>query len=139
MAEAFLNQLAKGKANPFDKLTFGSAQVQAGVNGISAGTQPADKVNPVVAEAMKEIGIDISGNKPKALTLEMVEQADKMITMGCGDSSTSSEQVQGLCPAKIIETEDWALDDPKGQPLEKVRQIRDEVKARVTKLLGEIA
>ena len=116
MAEAFFNLLAKGKAK-----------------GISAGTQPADKVNPVVAEAMKEIGIDISGNKPKALTLEMVEQADRMITMGCGDDASA------LCPAKIIETEDWALDDPKGQPLEKVRQIRDEVKVRVTKLLAEIA
>ena len=81
---------------------------------------------------MKEIGIDISRNKPKALTLEMIEGADRMITMGCGDDAA------GLCPAKIIETEDWALDDPKGQPLEKVRQIRDEVKARVTKLLTEI-
>ena len=121
MAEAFFNLLAKGKAR-----------------GLSAGTQPGDKVNPVVAEAMKELGIDISGNKPKALTLEMAEQADRMITMGCGDSSTSSEQVAGLCPAKIIETEDWALDDPKGQPLEKVRQIRDEVKERVTKLVENI-
>ena len=115
MAEAFFNLLAKGKAK-----------------GISAGTQPGDKVNPVVAEAMKELGIDISGNKPKALTLEMVEAADKMITMGCGDDAA------GLCPAKIIETEDWALDDPKGQPLEKVRQIRDEVKERVTKLVENI-
>ena len=115
MAEAFFNSLAKGKAR-----------------GLSAGTQPGDKVNPVVAEAMKEVGIYISGNKPKALTLEMVEQADRMITMGCGDDAA------GLCPAKIIETEDWALDDPKGQPLEKVRQIRDEVKTRVIKLLTEL-
>ena len=116
MAEAFFNQMAKGKAQAY-----------------SAGTQPADKVNPVVAEAMKEIGIDISGNKPKALTLEMVEQADRMITMGCGDDAA------GLCPAKIIETEDWALDDPKGKSLEQVREIRDEIKARVTKLLTEIS
>ncbi|OGO23746.1 MAG: arsenate reductase [Chloroflexi bacterium RBG_16_51_9] len=115
MAEAFFNLMANGRAR-----------------GLSAGTQPAEKVNPAVAEAMKEIGIDISRNKPKALTLEMIEGADRMITMGCGDDAA------GLCPAKIIETEDWALDDPKGQPLEKVRQIRDEVKARVTKLLTEI-
>ena len=115
MAEAFFNLMANGRAR-----------------GLSAGTQPAEKVNPAVAEAMKEIGIDISRNKPKALTLEMIEGADRMITMGCGDDAA------GLCPAKIIETEDWALDDPKGQPLEKVRQIRDEVKARVTKLLAEM-
>ncbi|MDO8687785.1 MAG: arsenate reductase ArsC [Dehalococcoidales bacterium] len=116
IAEAFFNLLAKGKAR-----------------GLSAGTQPADKVNPVVAEAMREVGIDISGNKPKVLTMEMIEKADRMITMGCGDDAA------GLCPAKIIETEDWALDDPKGQPLEKVRQIRDEIKSRVTKLLTEIS
>ena len=115
MAEAFFNLMANGRAR-----------------GLSAGTQPAEKVNPAVAEAMKEIGIDISRNKPKALTLEMVEQADRMITMGCGDDAA------GLCPAKIIETEDWALDDPKGKSIEQVRQIRGEVKARVTKLLAEI-
>ena len=115
MAEAFFNLLAKGKAK-----------------GVSAGTQPADKVNPVVAEAMKEVGIDISGTKPKALTMEMVERADWMITMGCGDDA------EGLCPAKLIETEDWDLNDPKGQSIEKVRKIRDEVKSRVTKLVKEI-
>ena len=116
MAEAFFNQMADGKAR-----------------AISAGTQPGNKVNPVVAQAMKEVGIDISRNKPKALSVEMVEQADRMITMGCGDDAA------GLCPAKIIETEDWALDDPKSKSLEQVRQIRDEVKARVTKLMAEIA
>ena len=115
MAEAFFNRLAGGKAR-----------------GISAGTQPADKVNPVVAMAMKEVGIDISGNKPRALTMEMVEQSDRMITMGCGAES------EGVCPASFIPTEDWALDDPKGQPLEKVREIRDEIEGRVRKLLTEI-
>ncbi len=116
IAEALFNLLAKGKAR-----------------GLSAGTQPADKVNPVVAEAMREVGIDISGNKPKVLTMEMIEKADRVITMGCGADA------EGLCPASFIETEDWALDDPKGQPLEKVRQIRDEIKSRVTKLLTEIS
>ena len=115
MAEAFFNRLAEGKAR-----------------GISAGTQPADKVNPVVAMAMKEVGIDISGNKPRALTMEMVEQSDRMITMGCG------AEAEGVCPASFIPTEDWALDDPKGQPLEKVRKIRDEIKGRVIKLLTVI-
>ena len=116
MAEAFFNQMARGKAR-----------------AISAGTQPADKVNPVVAQAMKEAGIDISLNKPKALIIEMIEGSDRMITMGCGDDAA------GLCPARIVETEDWALDDPKGQPIEKVREIRDEVRRRVTGLIKEIS
>ncbi len=115
MAEAFFNQLAKGKAQAY-----------------SAGTQPADKVNPVVIAAMREVGIDISGNRPKALTIDMVEKADRMITMGCG------AEAEAVCPASFIETEDWELEDPKGKSLEQVRKIRDEVKERVTKLLNEI-
>ncbi|MDD5287886.1 MAG: arsenate reductase ArsC [Dehalococcoidales bacterium] len=115
MAEAFFNQLAKGNAL-----------------AISAGTQPADKVNPVVVEAMREIGMDISGNKPKVLTMDMVEQADKMVTMGCGAETGAT------CPASFIETEDWALEDPKGKSIEPVRKIRDEIKARVAKMLEGI-
>ena len=115
MAEAFFNQLAKGKAQ-----------------ALSAGTQPADKVNPLVVEAMKEIGIDISGNEPKALTIEMVEKADRMITMGCG------AEAGAVCPASFIETEVWALEDPKGKSLEQVRKIREEIKKRVTRLLSEL-
>lgn len=115
MDEAFFNQLAKGKAQAY-----------------SGGTQPADKVNAVVVEAMREVGIDISGSKPKALTMDMVEKADRMITMGCG------AEAEAVCPASFIETEDWALEDPKGEPLEQVRKIRDEIKARVTKLLNEL-
>ena len=90
-------------------------------------------MNPVVAEAMREIGIDISANKPKALTLEMVEQADRMITMGCG------AEAEAVCPARLIETEDWALEDPKGKSLEQVREIRDQIKAKVSELLAEIS
>jgi len=112
MAEAFFNRLAKGRAR-----------------AISAGTKPGEKVNPVVVQAMKEVGIDISGNKPKMLTFEMIEKADRMITMGCG------EDAAGLCPAGFIETEDWALDDPSGKPIEEVRKIRDEIKTRVAALL----
>ena len=115
MAEAFFNQLAKGKAK-----------------AVSAGTNPGIGVNPVVIEAMKEVGIDISGNKPKLLTLDMAENADRMITMGCGADA------EGICPASIIETEDWKLDDPHDQPIEKVREIRDEVKSRVIKLIEEL-
>ena len=115
MAEAFFNQLAKGKAK-----------------GLSAGTQPADKVNPVVVTAMKEVGIDIGANKPKALTIDMVEKADRMITMGCG------AETEGVCPASFIETEDWKLDDPKGKPIEEVRRIRDEVRERVIILIDKL-
>jgi len=115
MAEAFFNQMAKGKAQSY-----------------SAGTQPAAEVNPVVVEAMKEVGIDISGNKPRALTMDMVEEADRMITMGCG------AEAGAVCPATFIETEDWALEDPKGKPLEQVRKIRDEIKGRVIRLLNQL-
>ena len=116
MAEAYFNLLAKGKAK-----------------GLSAGTQPAYAINPVVVEAMKEVGIDISGNKPKALTMDMVEKAYKMITMGC------DAEAEAVCPASNIDTEDWALEDPKGKSLEPVRKIRDEIKGKVTKLIREIA
>ena len=116
MAEGFYNLLSKGKAQ-----------------GLSAGTRPADGVNPVVVEAMKEVGIDISSNKPKRLTIDMVEKADKMITMGCGAEAAA------VCPAGFIETEDWAVEEPKGKSLEQIRKIRDEVKERVTRLIKELA
>jgi protein-tyrosine-phosphatase len=115
MAEAFFNQTAAGKAV-----------------ALSAGTQPGDKVHPVVVDVMREVGIDISGNKPKMLTLEMIERADKMITMGCGADAG------GLCPAGFVETEDWALEDPMGKPISEVRTIRDEIKRRVSDLLAGI-
>ncbi len=110
MAEAFFNQIARGKAQ-----------------ALSAGTEPAATINPVVVEVMREIGIDIRQQKPKPLTPEMVEQADKVITMGCG--------VEAVCPATFVKTEDWNIDDPKGQPLDKVREIRDEIRERVVKML----
>jgi protein-tyrosine-phosphatase len=110
MAEAFFNQLAQGKAQ-----------------ALSAGTSPAAAVDPTVAQAMKEVGIDISNKVPKALTPEMVEQADRVVTMGCG--------VEAVCPATWVETEDWGLEDPKDKPLEEVRRIRDEIKARVVEIL----
>jgi arsenate reductase (thioredoxin) len=115
IAEAFFNQLAKGKAQAY-----------------SAGTQPAEIVNPVVVKAMQEVGIDISSNKPKMLNIEMIEKADKMITMGCGS------EAEAVCPASFIETDDWKLDDAKGKSLEQVRKIRDEIKIRVAKLVDGI-
>ncbi len=110
MAEAFFNWLARGKAK-----------------AISAGTDPADAVNSTVIEAMREVGVDISNNIAKALTREMMERADKVVTMGCG--------VEGVCPAGFVETEDWELEDPKGKTIEKVREIRDDIRARVLKML----
>ena len=86
----------------------------------SAGNKPADKVNPVVVEAMKEKGIDISTNKPKLLTYQMAQDADLIVTMGCND--------QGICPGPFFKpTIDWKLEDPKGKPIEKVREIRDDI------------
>jgi len=113
MAEAFFNHYARGKAR-----------------AISAGTDPAPSVSRTVVEAMRELSIDISKNKPKALTPEMVDQANLVITMGCS--------AEAACPASWVETRDWGLDDPKGQPIEKVREIRDEISVRVKKLLSEI-
>ncbi len=82
---------------------------------------------------MREVSIDISRNKPKALTMDMVEKADKMITMGCG------AETEAVCPASFIETEECSLEDPKGKTLEQVRQIRDEIKNRVKRLIQHIA
>ena len=110
MAEAFLNQLAEGKAR-----------------AISAGTQPADDIDSQVVEVMREVGLDIGMNKPKALTLRMLEQADRVVTMGCG--------AEGVCPASFVETEDWQLEDPKGKALDEVRRIRDEIEAKVVEIL----
>ena len=79
---------------------------------------------------MLEVGIDISEKRPKALTLEMIEKADLMITMGCGADIG--------CPARYVKTEDWQLEDPTGRALEQVRAIRDDIKARVIRLIEEI-
>ncbi len=113
MAEAFLNKLAAGKAE-----------------AISAGTEPAAAINPMVVAAMHETGIDIGHQKPKRLTLEMIDHADRVITMGCG--------IEEVCSATFIETEDWDIDDPHEQPIEKVREIRERIQARVIALLKEL-
>lgn len=112
MAEAFFNSLAEGKAI-----------------AASAGTRPAAHIDSNVADAMREAGINIRQQKPKPLTFEMMESAGRVITMGCG--------AEEVCPAGFTPTEDWALEDPEGKPIEKVREIRDEIKARVEKLIAE--
>jgi len=95
----------------------------------SAGSAPADEINPAVIEAMKEIGVDMSEEFPKPLTDEVVKAADVVITMGCGDACP-------IYPGKKYE--DWELDDPAGEDLETVRRIRDEVDQRVRALIGEL-
>jgi protein-tyrosine-phosphatase len=95
----------------------------------SAGSEPADRINPVVVEAMAELGLDVSKQFPKPLTTEGVEAADVVVTMGCGDACP-------IFPGKRYE--DWALDDPAGQGIDEVRRIRDDIAGRVRRLLGEL-
>jgi arsenate reductase len=106
MAAAFFNALAD----------------PARARAVSAGTRPADRVNPVVVEAMREAGLDVSAATPRQLTAELARDARWLITMGCGDE----------CPVVPgVRREDWPLADPANQPIEQVRAIRDEVRARV--------
>ena len=113
MAAAFLTSLAGDR-----------------VNVLSAGSMPADQVNPAAVEAMREVGIDISANAPKILTDEAVQDSDVVITMGCGDTCK-------FYPGKRYE--DWVLEDPAGKGVESVRPIRDEILARVEALIADIA
>ncbi|MFZ2227016.1 MAG: arsenate reductase ArsC [Candidatus Nanopelagicaceae bacterium] len=112
MAAAFLSHLAEG-----------AIEVR------SAGTQPADQVNPMVIEAMKEKGIDLLGQIPKVLTTEAVEASDVVITMGCGDTCPYFPGKRYL---------DWELDDPAGASIEAIRPIRDQIETLVRTLIGEI-
>jgi arsenate reductase len=112
MAAGFMRELGQGR-----------------VEVLSAGSAPKDSINPIAVEAMAEVGIDIANNTPKVLTTEAVQESDAVITMGCGD-------VCPFYPGKRYE--DWVLDDPAGQGIEPVRVIRDEIKARVEKLLAEL-
>jgi arsenate reductase (thioredoxin) len=113
MAEAFANFYGKGK-----------------ISASSAGVKLALKINPVAVEVMNEKGIDISLNKPKMLTAQMAKTADLIITMGCGTAD--------LCPGPALNAiADWGLEDPKGKPIEKVREIRAEIEKRVKKLIAE--
>ncbi|WP_423922737.1 arsenate reductase ArsC [Frigoribacterium sp. 2-23] len=95
----------------------------------SAGSEPKDTINPVAVEAMTEVGVDIAGNRPKILTTDAVRESDVVITMGCGDACP-------VFPGKRYE--DWQLDDPAGQELDAVRPIRDEIRARVERLIAEL-
>ncbi|MFQ6019396.1 MAG: arsenate reductase ArsC [Dehalococcoidia bacterium] len=113
MAAAIFNHLVRGKAE-----------------ALSAGREPGETVLPTVVEAMAEAGIDVSGQRPKALTEETAQGAERVIAMGCN--------VREACPALRLSVEDWGIEDPSGQPIERVRQIRDKVWQRVEGLLREM-
>ncbi|MFI5798947.1 arsenate reductase ArsC [Streptomyces sp. NPDC051677] len=112
MGAAFLTHLAGGQ-----------------VDVRSAGSAPANTVNPAVVEAMREVGVDISAQQPKILTTEAVQSSDVVITMGCGDTCP-------VFPGKRYL--DWQLDDPAGQGVDAVRPIRDQIEQRVRGLLAEL-
>lgn len=106
---------------------YGNNKVEA----TSAGTMPSNEVNPLVIQVMQEKGIDISKNKPKQITTQKVQEADTIIVMGCS--------AQGFCPAPLLnKVTDWNIEDPKGKPLEKVREIRDEIEKKVRKLVDDL-
>jgi arsenate reductase (thioredoxin) len=96
----------------------------------SAGSEPADRINPVAVQAMAEEGIDITAEQPKILTTDAVRDSDVVITMGCGDTCP-------YYPGKRYE--DWVLDDPAGQDIDQVRPIRDQIRRRVERLITELA
>lgn len=110
MSAAYFNQLADSRL----------------ARAVSAGTQPADRVHPMVIDVMREVGIDLADAKPQKLTEELAEDAELLITMGCGDECPYVPGLRRL---------DWPLPDPKGRTLEEVRAIRDEVRRRVLDLI----
>jgi arsenate reductase len=100
----------------------------AKARALSAGTQPAERVHPEVVEGLRELGIDLAGARPQRLTTELVQGTSLLITMGCGEA----------CPVVPgLRRQDWPLPDPKGQPLARVREIRDEIQGRVARLLAD--
>lgn len=117
MAEAYVNQLARE----------GGLDVVAE----SAGTVGGRILNPAAVQVMEEDGVSMAGQAPKLLTQEMADRADRIISMGCGVDAEA-------CPAKFLLAEDWELDDPAGQPIERVREIRDAIRGRVESFLNEL-
>ena len=112
MAEGFFNALSRGKAV-----------------AESAGNKPAEEVNPLAVRVMKEVGIDISNHKPKMISAEMINEADKVVLMGCG---------RDACPTVPKEVVDWHIEDPVGKGIQKFREVRDIIKVKVEELLVEL-
>lgn len=121
MAEAFANRLGAGR-----------------VVAESAGTAPGGSLNPQAVAVMEEIGYDLSDHHPKIMTPAMVAAADRVITMGCGVNLEDLEAGGPACPAVLVPSQDWGLDDPQGQPIEKVRTIRDQIQRRVEQLITQL-
>jgi arsenate reductase len=129
MAAAWFNHLVTESTPnaqpPTPKSQFPTPDAE-GPWAVSAGTAPGERVHPEVVAVMKEVGIDLSSATPRKLTAELAQGADLLVTMGCGDE----------CPyVPGLKIEDWPLEDPKGKPIERVREIRDEIKRRVEELL----
>lgn len=115
MAAALFNVLAEARGTSW--------------RAVSAGTSPAERVHPEVIEVMREVGIDLGSARPQKLTEVLARDAQILVTMGCGDA----------CPyVPGLRIEDWPLEDPKGKPLDRVREIRDEIRARVERLLTSL-
>jgi protein-tyrosine-phosphatase len=115
MAEGFFNQRYAPK----------------GYRAISAGTRPVSQINPLAVQAMREVGIDISSQKSKILTGDMIKSSEKSVNMGCIDKTE--------CPMLFINNiVDWRIEDPKGKPIDKVREIRDEIERRVKEIAQSI-
>ena len=106
---------------------FNQKYAPKGYSAISAGTRPASQINPLVVQVMKEVGIEISNQKPKIITEDMIKSSEKSVNMGCIDKAE--------CPILFINNiVDWGIEDPKGKPIEKVREIRDEIERRVKEI-----
>jgi arsenate reductase len=106
---------------------FNALADPAAARALSAGTDPAERVRPAVAQVMRELGIELGDARPRRLTADLVARADVLITMGCG----------AACPlVPGVPHEDWALPDPKDEPVERVREIRDQIRARVEALIA---
>jgi arsenate reductase len=111
---------------------FARRSAPDGVDVVSGGTRAASRVHPVVVEAMREVGIDLSQTVPRTITKEEILGSDIVVTMGCASGD--------VCPATFRgDAVDWALPDPSGKSLEEVRRIRDDIERRVARLLGEVA
>jgi arsenate reductase (thioredoxin) len=103
---------------------FNQKHAPKGYRAVSAGTRPSSQINPLAVEVMKEAGIDISSQKSKIITEDMIKSSEKSVNMGCMDKSE--------CPTLFLNNViDWGIEDPKGKPIEKVREIRDEIDKRV--------
>jgi arsenate reductase len=98
---------------------------------ISAGTKPSSQINPIVVQAMDEVGVDIRQQKPKDITEDMMRNSTKIVNMGCMDKS--------FCPTLFISNLiDWGIEDPKGKPIEEIREIRDDIEQRVNQLVTNL-